>query len=358
MDELHKLLQDDEEYNVAIDRINDITIKDPVHQGNTMPFILIDDFDHATNLWVAENRERYSTSLSIDSPLITQIEPTTQTIGGNIANVQFMEAELITRVQADNIILAIASNFGKVVHPGYTPPIKTPGKSQQRQEKKKATRKQQGNGTQMSSQISFIIRADGVGDSPREYPIVDKVMQFPTDILIFKIKVFRTGYTQIPGANPKNINGVVAALSYVVEYLSKYLTPQYSIRVININPIMYNYKFEVIIPPGRIFDVRALSQCALQMHTGPDILVENTSCGTKISLQFIKTVGAKEYTSTFAIFRSGKCNIQGGVNTEQIKHSCEYLIHVLEVHYDLILPRERHPAALLSANVRNDLAPI
>lgn len=358
MDELHKLLQDDVEYNVAIGRINDITITDPIPQGNTMPFILVDDFDHETNLWVPENRERYSTSLAIDSPLITPIEPTTQTIGGNIANVQFMEAELITRVQADNIILAIASNFGKVVHPGYTPPIKPPGKSQQRQQKKKATRKQQGNGTQMSSQISFMVRADGVGGEPRDYPIVDDIMQFPTDVPIFKIKVFRTGYTQIPGANPKNINGVVAALGYVVEYLSKYLMPQYPIRVININPIMYNYKFEVNIPPGRIFDVRALSQCALQMHTGPDILVENTSCGTKISLQFIKTVGAKEYTSTFAIFRSGKCNIQGGVNTEQIKQSCEYLIKVLETNYDAILPSERHPAALLRANVINDMDPM
>ncbi len=358
MDDLFNLLQQDEEYNIAIDRINDIEVREPVPQGNTMPFILINDFDQETNLWIPENRKRYGPALQIESDLITPIEPTTQTIGGNIANVSFMEAELITRVVADDIILSIASNFGKVIHPGYTPPVKPVGKSQQRQQKKKAARKQQGNGTQMSSQISFAVRADGVCDPPRVYPAIDGITQFPSNTPIFKIKVFRTGYTQIPGANPRNIDGVVAALAYVVEYLARYLRPQYPIRVININPIMYNYKFEIRIPPGHIFDVRALSHHAIALHTGPDILVENTSSGAKISLQFVKLVRAKEFTSTFAIFRSGKCNIQGGVNTEQIKSACEYLIEVLRARYDDIMPKIKHPAELLGANVANMRDPL
>jgi len=358
MDDLFNLLQQDEEYNIAIDRINEIEVREPVPQAGAMPFILINDFDHETNLWVPENRARYGPSLQIESTLITPIEPTTQTIGGNIANVAFMEAELITRVSADNIVLSIASNFGKVTHPGYTPPVKPVGKSQQRQQKKKAGRKQQGNGTQMSSQISFSVRADGVGAEPREYPIVDGIMQFPSNTPIFKIKVFRTGYTQIPGANPRNIEDVVAALTYVVEYLSRYLTPAYPIRVVNINPIMYNYKFEIRIPPGHIFDVRALSRHAIVLHTGPDILVENTSSGAKISLQFVKIVDSKEFTSTFAIFRSGKCNIQGGVNTDQIKSACEYIIEVLQARYDDIMPKIKRPAELLGANVLNLRAPL
>lgn len=358
MDDLFNLLQQDEEYNIAIDRINEIEVREPVPQGNTMPFILINDFDHETNLWVPENRARYGPSMQIESPLITPIQPTTQTIGGNIANVSFMESELITRVQADNIILSIASNYGKVTHPGYTPPIKPAGKSQQRQQKKKAARKQQGNGTQMSSQISFSVRADALGDSPREYPVVDGITQFPPTTPIFKIKVFRTGYTQIPGANPRNIEGVVAALAYVVEYLSRYLAPPYPIRVVNINPIMYNYKFEICIPRGHIFDVRALSHHAIALHTGPDILVENKSSGSKISLRFVKIVGTEEYTSTFAIFRSGKCNIQGGVNTEQIKNACEYIIDVLRARYDDIMPKIKHPAELLGANVYNGRDPL
>jgi len=350
MDDLRKLLED-ESYNSATERINEIVAEDAIPQGNTMPFILINDFDHETNLWVADNRARYG-ALTVESPLITAITPTTQTIGGNIANVQFMEEELIGRVVADRVILAVASNFGKVVYPGYTPPFKPIGKSQQRQQKKKATRKQQGNGTQMSSQISFMVRADGVTIPSREYPIIDDVMQFPSDVPIFKIKVFRTGYTQIPGANPENINGVVAALAYVVDYLARYLAPQYPIRVVNINPIMYNYKFAVNIPPGRVFDVRALSRRAAELHSGPDFLVENPSSSTKISLQFIKTVGTVEYTSTFAIFRSGKCNIQGGVNTDQIKQSCEYLLFVMERYYDEILPFVKSPATLIAPNVK------
>jgi hypothetical protein len=176
MEALRDLLESDEiveEYNAAVERITELKTAEPKIEG--APFILVNEFDQASNLWIEENRERHKQPLAVESPLISLITPTTQTIGGMIANVKFAEDELIRRVVPDTTILAITCNFGKQVYPGWTMPVKSSTKTKQRQDKKKARRKQQGDGSQMNSQISFIIRA-----THEEYAIVDGVMWIPT----------------------------------------------------------------------------------------------------------------------------------------------------------------------------------
>jgi hypothetical protein len=131
-------------------------------------------------------------------------------------------------------------------------------------------------------------------------------------------------------------------------------------HVVNINPIMYNYKFVVNIPPNHEFDIVELCNCAREYARNgipagepvPTVLDDDASYGTKASIRFVTAAGGSD--PLFLIFRSGKSNIQGGVTIDQIIRSCGYLLNIISRYHDRIFPRHKYPAELVKPNVHVD----
>jgi hypothetical protein len=342
-DYLQALLDEWEEgYEDTLGRLGDMGEVDTVPVNGFVPIMAVESFDPNTNIY--EAGVSFPESIAAPTTHLTKILPTTVTLGGTITNVGFREEEFVNIVEPNENIIMIKCNYGVKCLAGYTPPIK-------RHMQKNPKRKKQGNGTAMCSQMSFHCRK--LDAKP-----IDGV--YPPNTRVYKVKVFRNGYAQVPGARPDTIEEIRVVMEWVVSLLNAYLHPAETMperlcRVINLNPLMYNYKAQLIIPAGRYFARRELLRAvetAEYINEYPQLTTAQYSQKEpKISFRFQNKIDGFTKDPLFVFYDSGCFNIQGAADLSQCTRSCEFLARVIADNAHRIFAQPADPIDYFPDNI-------
>ena len=290
-----------------------------------------------------------------ETDIFTKPVSTTNTMEGYLSNVKFHERDLIEELIPDEDMVLYHCNYGRVKYDGYTEPVKErkTNRGRKKKEKKKKLRKKQGTGNDFNSQITFVVRS-----TKAEEP-VDGIV--PYNSQVYKFKVFRTGKLQLPGVHQSNINDVICCTKKIAQIMNFHLHPGVIdstklTNVINVNPVMKNYKFIAKLLPGRIIDLEALKQILtaekVMQKDDPDyylnrpdhpglFMVKYTRQDTKLSIKFSTPIFKDPKKRTrINIFMRGKINILGAFCAKVTRQICDYLHWVFEQNYDQIIVTE------------------
>jgi hypothetical protein len=282
-----------------------------------------------------------------ETEIFTAPQITTITMEGFLSNVNCHEEQLIADLEADCEFVRIKCNFGEKRYPLYTPPVKVKKSNRGRKKKppKERKRKKQGSGECFNSQTTFVMPSSHV-------KLIDGVV--PSDAPTYKFKVFRTGKIQLPGLLTTTvIDDVMVLTSRLVTLLNFHLhTCEDDItkmsRLINLNPVMKNYKFETKLHENWILDLAYLREILQEDRARvaevpaegaedidvPKIFdIKYTRQETKLSVRFSTPVpGNLKKRVRVNIFKSGKINILGGRTKKTTDAICEYIHNLFLTH--------------------------
>lgn len=192
---------------------------------------------------------------------------TTVTLSGRLLNVSFHEQELITKLEPTGNVVMLKCNYGTKTQDNWEEPskVKKSNRGRKKQEKpKKRQRKIQGTGECFNSQLTFVMRQmvpAHLTKSATYYEFYSGNKDDTPVAVYFKIKVFRTGVIQIPGARPDLLPYIVASCEEICEHLNKALTPPDSDKRVTIgrlHAVMKDYKFYVSLQKGQMLDLYML----------------------------------------------------------------------------------------------------
>lgn len=312
----------------------------PVAALVVAPLVEVADFDDAHNVLDRAIRKKFQDErLFADYELFTDPIPTTNTMDGFLTNVKFHEEEMIQEVEPDERVIVYCCNYGKVMYPGYTEPtkVKKTNRGRKKKEKKKKPRKKQGSGEEFNSQLTFIVLS-------AETPMVDEVV--PPDAKVYKFKVFRTGKIQLPGVHQCLIDDVVDCAHHIATIMNFHLhagEQDISKRtvLVNVNPVMKNYKFVFKMEPNYIINLDALRDLISGTVMDPSISrvkYKRADGDIKLSIKFNTPIYQKPKKMTrINIFPRGKINILGAFCIETTRKICVYLHEVFARNPDLVV---------------------
>lgn len=330
-------------------------------------------FDKTNNILDKNLREVFKNEIIFpETDIFTQPTSTTSTLGGYVSNVKFHEMDLIEELMADEQVVLYCCNYGRLRYTGYSEPVKIrkTNRGRKKKEKKKKNRKKQGTGEDFNSQITFVMVSPSavleqkticyltdVNDPQNDLQLeqqTETLSIVPSDMKVYKFKVFRTGKIIIPGVQHHLIDDVIECIKRIAGILNFHLhsgeaDPTRISHVIHINPVMKNYKFVVKIPPGYIIDMEQLRDIITREKRGqfegpfehPAIFfLKYTRQDTKLSIKFrTPTVKNPKKRTRINIFMRGKINILGALDSVVTTQICEYLHFLFATyHKEIIVP--------------------
>ena len=376
---------EDDDYNAELLLMEEqIRLLDPIVEiVNPKPlFVEIAEFDPLNNVMNAEIRNQFKTECILEeSDIFTSPISTTNTMEGYLSNVSFHERELIEELIPDEDLVMYRCNYGKIKLPEYIEPVKLrkTNRGRKKKEKKKKLRKMPGDGVDFNSQITFVVRSQ---IEPLESP--DAYLK------VYKFKIFRTGKLQLPGVHPHLIDDVIECTRKISQNINFHLhpgeiDPTRVTNIININPVMKNYKFILKLPMNHIIDMEVLRQILADERSAQFIqmvdadvnadvnadanadanattaardntytharvlspehpkifMLKYTRQDTKLSIKFNTPIYKKPKKMTrINIFMRGKINILGAFNTAVTRQICEYLEWIFRTYYKSLVVRE------------------
>ncbi len=323
--------------------------------------IEVAEFDESNNVLDICVRESFKNEcIYEETKIFTRPISTTNTMEGFISNVSFHEQELIFELIPDEEIVAYRCNYGKIKFDGYTELIKQrrTNRGRKKVERKKKPRKKQGTGDDFNSQVTFVARSSYVEPC-------DGIIPFGTKV--YKFKVFRTGKIQLPGVHQDHIEDVIVCAKRIVKVLNFHLHAgeQQLTRmssIINMNPVMKNYKFTVKLPVGYIINLTELKQILFAAKAArsdahpPIFMIKYTRQDTKLSIKFSTPIRKQPKKRTrINIFMRGKINILGAFHSDVTHSICDFLHKLIEKNYSKIIVAEgglpEPPAPTWEANI-------
>jgi hypothetical protein len=388
------------ELATAITEIRRVEIAAPPAAPPPQLQIAVDHFDESSNVLNDGVCENFVRDIRFEDGRFTNPMPTTITLEGFISNVKFHESGIMEQLSASIDCVVIVSNYGRRVYPGYTEPrARNSGRGRKKREKVRKQRKIQGDGSCFNSQVSFAMRPraarvydawdGGYGGRSLDliaYWLVDNVWMYraeravepatpnalasainegdidavrelvattplvfapiiPSDTKLYKFKVFRTGRIQLPGARPDVITDVIHCARTLAGIMNRTLhagDPVNASVLININPVMKNYKFALRMGSQNILDLGALKQVFVEdrprVHDTPFVDVRFTREDTKLSVLFRTPIRFNpEKTTRVNIFMSGKVNILGAYDDDTTRRICGYLARTVAQHPECIV---------------------
>lgn len=172
---------------------------------------------------------------------------TTCTLNGTLSGIRFHERELINRVELNDDIAMLVCNYGEKRQPWYTSDLdakvstrgRKPTGDQKNTHPKNPNRKVQGSGKCFSSQLTFVTAHNNR-------------TQF------FKVKVFRTGFIQIPGSRPDLVNQSFDAIAIVVRELTRVFGGESPIGLSSLYLVMKDYKLHAPLNYDQALNLYAL----------------------------------------------------------------------------------------------------
>jgi hypothetical protein len=350
-DTLKNTLYGDDPNGVAVDNVNnemDQLMKGFINNVNAIPEA--DDvvseevprFDPRYNMLNDENYCAFLDEVVFEETnLFTMPINTTTTMEGFLSNVRFHEKDLLDELDVDAEIVTIRCNFGKLIFAGYTAPVKvrTTNRGRKKKERVKKLRKKQGEGTDFSSQMTFIIRATDE---------LDANGRVPPNSVVYKFKAFRNGMIQLPGARPESIEEIIICAKKLEKIFNFHLHPfeqNLALRtsLTHLNPVMKNYKFTIKLANNHIIDQTLLyniliQERRMQRDTPRIFMIKYSRQETKLSIKFLTPTPKKpKKTTRVNVFMRGKVNILGAYNAETTTAICKYLHGLFEVHKELFV---------------------
>lgn len=350
-DLLSSIIDDD-----TIESINDIKSINiptvPVVENN----IRAPRFDPETNILSSSGRAAYEYEIiNIDRDTFTELVHTTTTIEGFIKNVQFHENKLIKMLTVNEKVVNIKCNWDNIKYSEYNTYEHVKHSKRGRKKKVKVSHRRNSNSQNFTnpnvfhSQISFEVLPKWVNVESSSKSVI-----LPS----YKFKVFRNGKIQLPGANPNCIDDILFCVDIITNLLNAALYPNggNSVKIINLNPIMKNYKFSTIIPNNHIIDLCQLKKLVVadkinnighSLIQGTEIYqpiiydIQYSRQDTKLAIVFATPIpGKSDKRTRINIFQSGKINILGGLNTEYTNNICKYIQYVIKTNYDSLVVEE------------------
>lgn len=289
------------------------------------------------NLVKPDARDRFvNECIFEENDIFTAPVNTTDTMEGYLSGVSFDERQA-KNFTVDEHIVAIRSNYIVLIHPGYEEPRtpKASNRGRKKQEKKRKVHKMQGSGEEFNSQISFHVRAYVPSDP-----------QFDPSRKPYKVKVFRTGRLQLPGAKQTTLDDVFRCLEMILDKLHGTLGGNRP-KLESLSVVMKNYKFMTKMPPGYLINLSALKTILLaeQMtnsarSTPPIFMVKFNFEDSKLSVLFSTPNARKAHKMVrVKIFMKGKVNILGAID-DRTSQICDYLYGVFGRNQTLLFVAE------------------
>ncbi len=359
--ELHSnpevVLDSSPKYSAAIAAATDKirNIKPPIHRStSSAPHV----FDKRNDVLDWKVRHQFESEWWVSSlPFFSVLRPTTNTIEGYLSNVLFHERELIQEVMPDASIVQYHCNYGKITYEGYTEVTKVRTTNRGRKKKPKRKRRRlQGNGTDFNSQITCVVLSTLA-------PPPDQNGRILMGSRIHKIKVFRTGKIQVPGVHQSIIDDAIICAQMVAQNMNFHLhametDPSKTTSLINMNPVMKNYKFAVNLPAFHIIDLNVLRDilmagkesrwpsgvgAGMSSETARSLeifAVRYTREDTKLSINIITPIPNKPNKKTrINIFMRGRVNILGAFYFNITMQIYNFLHALFSACYcDLVVP--------------------
>ncbi len=330
----------DDRITELIDNIKQIELPELII-AKTATTILVDAFDQSMNLIDYNVREAFlKENVSNETEYLTQPVLSTATIYGLLANVLMYEAEWIKPLEPNKYILQLKCNFGEKTYKHYVPPPRKIKKKKIIKERKK-----QGTGAEFNSQLTFVMNSN-----PDAYSDDDTI---PTDILVFKIKVFRNGKVQLPGNHLAYVDALISSIKYIettanYTFNSHILDISQLICTICICICMKNYKFEIKKTENQIIDLTQLELVFNNkkiISTLSTILINEVIYNTERSnlsvLFHTPTYLLPNKLLRLTIEKSGKVNIKGGLYIEYSTQVFLLLNDILKSYSNIIVHKYR-----------------
>jgi len=337
------------------------------------PMIEIVEFDRSNNILNAEIREEFKQEVIFEeTDIFTSPVSTTNTMEGFISNVRFHERDLIEELMVSEDIVICRCNYGIIKYPGYTEPakIRKTNRGRKKKPKNKKIRKKQGSGEDFNSQVTFIVRSGINKEQDGEPTGPEGIIEIPYGTKVYKFKIFRTGKLQLPGVHQHLIEDVIEGARKIVEVLNFHLhpgelNPALRADIINMNPVMKNYKLVVKMPVDHIIDMQVLMQILAQLRMAqfagnddsddesalcvktpegmpdhpPIFLLKFTRQDTKLSIKFTTPIFHKPKKKTrINIFMRGKINILGAFDAPTTRQICDFLHWIFKAYTGLVVP--------------------
>jgi len=303
-------------------------------------------FHDRYNIMIPENRLFLAESTNIALVNSTPLESTMITLEIKFNNVAMREEDLIKIVEPTEQIPKINCNFGIKLHATYEDPPKPP-KSKRGRKKKikpKKQRKLQGIGGSLNSQITFVVRSQtNVNNMP--------LNQIP----LHKIKVFRNGVVQFPGAKLRNLDDVVNSLNLTVNIINKHLHAVGDIKseIILARPVMINYKYRINIQEGYMLSLARLVRFANraknehQDNLNSPVKIHNSVYVRHNARMFIifntPLPHQPDKTTRMNIFMSGKVNILGAYDVDQTRDIVTFIDELISDNFNDLVVKIGNP---------------
>jgi hypothetical protein len=314
----------------------------------------VDVFDESMNLLNIDSLNNFKTeSVYKETARITKPRMTTSTIFGLLTGVVFYEEELVKLLSCNKHILELRSNYGKKCYDKYIKPIQ----KQKPKKNKNSTRKKQGDGSEFSSQLTFVMNV-----YPELYTDEDII---PSHADIFKIKIFRNGKLQFPGNMISQVDNLLTTIKYIETTLNIHLKSEETeleklIIATNVNVNMKNYNFRIIINNNtQVINLRALhnifKEKTILKYANISIHdVEYNGSNTNMDVLF-NTPVAYNPTKTLrlTIEKTGKCNIKGGLYVEHATEVCRLVDNIIMHMPHIIINKFREQVGVF--NVENNM---
>lgn len=274
--------------------------------------------------------------IAAENEFLTAPIGTTITMDEFIDGLEFDITDLIKLLTPNEYVVGLRCNFSEpVYYAGYIKPVLPPKTNRGRKKKEPSgkQRKRQGNGKNFNNQITFETRA-GEG------------------MPVHKFKVFHTGRIQLPGADQKSIDDVIACTTRITEKLRE-VTP--CGEPLYVRPVMKNYKFRVKIPTGCMLHLSELGEIIKREHNLPSddapdhppiFWLEYVRKRQKINVSFRTPIPDNDgKKTTLAIMASGKINVLGGLYAADTRAIFEFIHWIFRKYGDQVLvgrPKLQH----------------
>jgi TATA-box binding protein (TBP) (component of TFIID and TFIIIB) len=247
--------------------------------------------------------------------LMTAMINTTNTLEGKLNNLTFKEEDMIKICYYTDDIIDISCNYGNVRHPDYHF-VKKVNKKKNKLKK----RKEQGDGTEFNSQITFTIKSGIVGLMP------------------YKFKVFRPGQIQLPGAKIYAIDDIIRCSRLLTEYINT-IYKRTDITLDSLSAVMKNYKCVVKLPNESTLNLSKLTEILLAESEANGIfMVKYSRQDSKAAIVFnTPTPTDRDKRLRLNVFMSGKINILGAYDEVYTRSTYRTIYNTIQKHYNDIV---------------------
>jgi len=290
--------------------------------------------------------ERFQKSIDfyrmVDNDILTAPRSSTISVTGQLSNIEFNEKVVIENLPhpEDRRILMITCEGGQIVQADYSP----------KQSKKKAGAAESEKKKQFPSSMQFTIM--GEGDA------------------VFKIKLFRNGSVQIPGAKDSLLRDIIPPLKVLRDYMRRYMENN-SIELTWLSTDMRNYicrlkddtlrifigRIHELMRNIREYEIVPIEELQAQYEKfaeGPNPqgfmdatrqtnikineIVFNQERRSGINFKFNRPIRHNENKQlTIKVLQSGKIDFDGANSEMEVMELYHWIVFLLKTHWqDLI----------------------